>query len=428
MVLLLPWAIALAYSPSRAPLAPPCVRRAPPPVLAAGDDARPALSWQEEVESLLNPQTKGADRSVLLRDLLSRAPEVAKDVTDAVGAGDLGALVPPDSESQAALEGIGAVTRQLSDDVLPSVSELLADPGRLTEALQGWAAEAPAMAGQATAAATKVAATLLDDPARAAELGLQEARNTVARTPEGYERRSCRTLQHIASAEGGASADVEVREYTASTVAAVPMGAAAAAASDPLAVARALGALTAYLLGDNGSAEVMPLVAPFMITVDGGGGGGGEPRCEMAVALPAQYSGPGGAAAPTPSDGSGISLRAEPSVRLAALPFSGLATAGEVARRRAELSRALAGAAGVDAVGEGGGEAVGEAGKYSAGKYSVLLYNPPYTLPFLRVNEVAVAVRLEGEEQPATAPSVVEEEEEEQEGWVEGDEDLAPSD
>merc|ERR1719263_1513180 len=82
----------------------------------------------------------------------------------------------------------------------------------------------------------------------------------------------------------------------------------------------------------------------------------------MAFVLPSKYT---AATAPAPKDGSSISLRQTEAQTLAVVGFSGFATEGEIARRKASLLDALA-ADGVQLD--------------LAGGYTVLQYNPPYTL------------------------------------------------
>ena len=96
-------------------------------------------------------------------------------------------------------------------------------------------------------------------------------------------------------------------------------------------------------------------------------------------------------AAPPPADGSGVAVvQAEARTLAVCTSFAGYATDGECARQLEKLLAALA----RDGVASADG---------AAGKYSVLQYNPPQTLPFLRRNEVAVAVDAPEAAAPTTA-------------------------
>jgi hypothetical protein len=82
-----------------------------------------------------------------------------------------------------------------------------------------------------------------------------------------------------------------------------------------------------------------------------------------------------------------VRLRSIDAQTLAVAEFGGLATGPEVRRRLLELRRKVA-ADGLSLVGSG---------------YALLQYNPPYSLPWLRRNEVGVLVDAEAE--VATAPA-----------------------
>ena len=70
-----------------------------------------------------------------------------------------------------------------------------------------------------------------------------------------------------------------------------------------------------------------------------------------------------------------ITLRQVPAARVAALRFRGWAGEASVAEHKAELAGIIA-----------------EAGLVALGEPTVAQYNPPWTLPFLRRNEILVAV------------------------------------
>merc|ERR1719263_1513060 len=106
----------------------------------------------------------------------------------------------------------------------------------------------------------------------------------------------------------------------------------------------------------------------------------------MAFVLPSKYT---AATAPAPKDGSAVTLKQTEAQTLAVVDFSGFATEGEIARRKASLLDALA-ADGVQLD--------------LAGGYTVFQYNPPYTLPWQGRDELAVAVVAAQEQaEPAAA-------------------------
>jgi len=321
-------------------------RRAAAPRLC--DPSRKPLTWQEALESVFSPGTAQSDREVLLKDLITRGSEIADDVSSAVGSGDIGSLLPPESKSRKLLDDINTVQRQVTEDILPSVLDpQTIDPQALQDAAQE--------AGQRTPA---VAAALLQDPARAFGLAQQEAQNALRSDPQGLDSPEYRVLRQ--------GRGFELREYNPYGVAAVEMGQAPIA--DILTGSRSFAALTAFVLGGNARAETLDLTTPVRVDVESDGS-----AC-MSYALPSRYS---AATAPAPSDAS-VTLRQLEVQTFAVADFVGFATEGEVMRQRDDLLSRMR-LDGLSALGDGS-------------RYTVLQYNPPYTLPWLRRNELAIPI------------------------------------
>ena len=72
-----------------------------------------AVSWQEELETLLAPETGQEEREMMLKDLLARAPEISEEVQAALQSKDMGSLLPESSRSKQLLDDIGVVQRQV---------------------------------------------------------------------------------------------------------------------------------------------------------------------------------------------------------------------------------------------------------------------------------------------------------------------------
>ena len=281
LLLLAPFTVHLAArSVAHAP------RRAAAPRLQTADPERSAVSWQEELEQLLAPATGQEEREFLLRDLLSRGPEIADEVRAAVSSGEYADLLPPpDSQSRRLLDDIAVVNRQVLDDLLPrAVSEVerLLDPQELQQA----AADVQEVGGEAASQASEVAASevvssLLNDPARALELASQEARNVFRRTPEGLETPAFRVLR-----EGNG---FQIREYAPFALAVADVDVERAprgAAGELVAGGRSFTALTSYLFGGNGRGETMAMTTPVFVDVSPAEGVVGAPRAILFGAIP----------------------------------------------------------------------------------------------------------------------------------------------
>ena len=162
------------------------------------DPRKQAVSWQEELETLLAPETPQSDREMMLKDLMARAPEISEEVQQALQSRDMGSLLPESSRSKQLIDDIAVVQRQVVEDILPvAASEAQA-------VLSSAVRDGPALA-ESVAQRGPALLSLLQDPARAFNLVQQEARNAVTRTPEGLETPAYRVARQ---GDG-----YEVREY-----------------------------------------------------------------------------------------------------------------------------------------------------------------------------------------------------------------------
>ena len=117
-----------------------------------------AKSWQEELETLLAPETSQEEREMMLKDLLARAPEISEEVQAALQSQDVGSLLPESSRSKQLIDDIGVVQRQVVEDILPlAASEAQAVLGSAVR-------EAPALA-ESVAQRGPALLALLQDPA-----------------------------------------------------------------------------------------------------------------------------------------------------------------------------------------------------------------------------------------------------------------------
>ncbi|MEH6569139.1 MAG: heme-binding protein [Halioglobus sp.] len=122
--------------------------------------------------------------------------------------------------------------------------------------------------------------------------------------------------------------------------------------------------LAGYIFGGNDQEQKIAMTAPVQETL-------GVETPEMAFTMPVEYTLDD---LPTPADGR-VSLRIEPAKTVAVVRFSGWATSSRVSHYEQEL-RAVLNNNSIQVVGEA----------------SLNQYNPPWTLPFLRRNEIMIEV------------------------------------
>ncbi len=153
---------------------------------------------------------------------------------------------------------------------------------------------------------------------------------------------------------------VEIRQYAPSIQAVTQLDSSA----DTTAGFRRL---AGYIFGGNERSQSIAMTAPVQETL--------QESPQMAFTLPAEYAMED---LPAPDDDR-ISLRPLAGRTIAVIPFSGWATGGKIERNKKELMSTLA-----------------RHGISMAGVPALNQYNPPWTPPFLRRNEIAVAVDWTG--------------------------------
>jgi effector-binding domain-containing protein len=122
--------------------------------------------------------------------------------------------------------------------------------------------------------------------------------------------------------------------------------------------------LAGYIFGENEGGQAIAMTAPVQETL-------GVERPVMAFTMPAEYALED---LPSPSNAS-VAIVEVPGRTVASVSFSGWATGGKVQRMQQELVSTLE-----------------ESGLEVIGAPVLNQYNPPWTLPFMRRNEVSVEV------------------------------------
>lgn len=359
-------------------------------IIASTDEPEEAASsWQASLEMLLDPSTSQAKRQILFSDLLSSNEEIRESVFLALRERKIDPILTPTGKKLQ--DGTRAVARQITMDLLPALAESLRKSPDMQQ--RKMADELPTIVpkigGRIFDALSSQAMKQLEllqgdlqDPSRIPERitkqttdVLMEARNVFLETPEGLAEPYYKV---ISKGEG-----YEVREYEGYTAAATSMAKVGETFSneDVASGGAAFNAIAAYLFGANSAKKSMEMTTPVATTSVG----------EMRFFLKKDDSMED---FPEPlaqedslNERGAVKLIDVPPARLAVARFSGFVTDGEVKRQKDTLLTALA----LDGVEI-------DVPHGSVVPYFVLQYNPPYTIPIVRRNEIAIPVRAPGDE------------------------------
>jgi SOUL heme-binding protein len=304
-----------------------------------------------------------------------------------------GLLTPTGKKLQA---GSQTVARQIANDILPNLAasrappnpaSLLPDPDDLSkvgsrilnalgnqvqrnfELLQGDLANPMRIPQRISRQTSDLVAEARNVFAETPE-GLQEPPYTLVATTESYEIRDYQGYSVASTSMGKAGRDVILGDASEDTVAAGTNLADSGAAFNTLA---------AYLFGANKEGESMDMTTPVTTT------SWGEMRFYLST--------PKDIPAPLDDLSSGslyetgaVTILDIPPARLAVKKFTGFVTEGEITRQKdALLSALMMDDVDIDVA---HGDPI---------SHVIFQYNPPYTLPILRRNEIAVAVRRPNE-------------------------------
>ena len=207
----------------------------------------------------------------------------------------------------------------------------------------------------------------------------EEAKNVFREVPEGLAGPSYR----IVAEKNG----YEIREYEGYTVASTSM----TKVDEPYTMddlasgGEAFNALAAYLFGANDEKEVMEMTTPVTTTSTG----------EMRFYLKERGNGGGVDSFPKPqaendevfNEKGLVKIQDIPQATLAIAKFTGFVTDGEVARQKDALLTSLA----IDGI------EIDVPVRNPNGTpvpHVIFQYNPPYTIPILRRNEIGIPVRI----------------------------------
>jgi len=349
-----------------------------------------SLSWQESLESLLDPSTPQVKRQILLSDLLNANENIRNDVESALRERKIDPLLSPTGKK--IQDGTRAVARQITSDILPGIAAAASNDGSrpsiISEELPTLVPKIgsrvfDAFSNQARKQIEALQGDLAN-PSRIPErISKQtadfatEARNVFLETPEGLAGPQYAVLS--------AGKDYEIREYEAYCVASTSMSKIGESYSmdDLTKGGAAFNALAAYVFGANDEKRTMDMTTPVTTTSLG----------EMRFYLK-DYEGSTVDSFPEPlsrEDGYNeqgiVKIIEVPQAQLAVARFTGFVTEGEVLRQKDALLTALA----MDSQYEV------DVSHGAVVPHVIFQYNPPYTIPMVRRNEIAVPVRYADE-------------------------------
>lgn len=348
--------------------------------------AQKVYTWQESLDALLDPLTPPGDKQVFLSDLVSANDAIRQSLEDAVRKRTLDPILTPTGRKLQ--DGTRAVARQITNDIIPS---LVADGPR---GVVNTAVGTPPL-DELPTLVPKIGSRILDAISTQAKRGVQqmqedlsdpatripqrisqqtadlaqEARNMFRETPEGLLGPRYTLVEQV---DG-----YEIRDYEGYRAAGTSMSKVGEpwSVNDMASAGTAFNTLAAYIFGANEQEQTLDMTTPVVTTSDG----------EMRFYLETNNND----SAPTPLESGEFYERGAVQIlkvagqRLAVARFTGFVTEGEVARQKdALLTRLKNDGVEID-VPHG-----------ALVPHKILQYNPPYTIPIVRRNEIAIPVRV----------------------------------
>lgn len=366
-----------------------------------GDDAYES-TWQKNLDQLLAPDTSAAERQIVLSDLLNSGEAIQESVRTALRERKIDGLLTPTQKRLQ--DGTRAVARQLTSDIFPGIAAVAAGAEKSRNGAKKLKSPVDVLVEDLPTVVPKIGSRVLNALSNQAQKNLKElqedikagdplrsisriqkqtaeiaaeAKNVFMETPEGLVGPPYRVLSR---GEG-----YEIREYDSYSVASTSMS----PVDEPYTMddlasgGEAFNALAAYLFGANDEKEVMEMTTPVSTTSLG----------EMRFYLKERE---GVSSFPMPvtendeifNEKGAVKIQEIPSATLAVAKFTGFVTEGEVTRQKDALMTCLA----IDGIEI-------DVPHASAVPHVILQYNPPYTIPILRRNEIGIPVRLSTEEE-----------------------------
>mmetsp|Transcript_5710 Transcript_5710/g.8096 ORF Transcript_5710/g.8096 Transcript_5710/m.8096 type:complete len:456 (+) Transcript_5710:95-1462(+) len=361
--------------------------------------------WQSKLDQVLDPATSMAKRQTLLSELLSANDEIRESVQAAVRDQKIDPLLTP--KQRKLQEGTQAVARQITNDILPGIAATAASPRPPADL----PTLVPKVGSKILSAISNQARRNLEllqgdlrDPSRIPQR-LQEQTSSLANEAANIWRDTPENLDGPPYKVISVGEGYEIREYEGYSVASTNVARVGEKFSmdDVASSGAAFNALAAYLFGANEDGKSMEMTTPVTTTSTGvmrfylkeekdnipqpvstskderrnrskskSNNGGDEEMMNEDVLY----------------DKAGVQIQNIPPTRLAVARFTGFVTEGEIQRQKDVLLSHLQ----LDGIEL-------DVPHGSIVPYLIFQYNPPYTIPIVRRNEIAVPVRI-GDDAP----------------------------
>jgi len=345
-------------------------------------------SWKAGIDELLNPTTSVARRQIILSELINSNQDIRDDVLTALRDRKIDPLLTPNAKK--VQDGTRAVARQLASDILPSIAKSASD-------VNGGRSMIP-QPSDVTKVGSKILSALSNQVQKNFENLQEDLSNPVERIPQRIEKQTSGVVTEVQNVFSETPVglqeppyrvvkrmkDYEIRDYEEYTVATTTIMGDREWVGEPVMKSptnvatngAAFNTLAAYLFGANREGTVMEMTTPVTTT------SWGEMRFYLSPPPPSSLY-------PDPLESSSkyetgsVELKVVPEARLAVKRFTGFVTDGEISRQKDALVAALT-LDGLYEMDVPHGEPI---------THVIFQYNPPYTVPVIRRNEIAIPIR-----------------------------------
>lgn len=333
-------------------------------------------TWQEEFDQFVDIDTSCDSRREVAQNLIKKVDSIANDVVTSIRERNVEKLAPTNLKYGKNLKGAQEFRKQLFNDIFPDlitnqIPKLVSEAPKI---IQLATTDVPSKLMKRAEDSISFARDLSNDPSflqSTVDDIRNEVKNVFKTTPVGLSTPNYTVLKSTIT--------YEIRKYEPYAVASTELSESGfGGESDIISSGTSFNTLAGYILsGENDKSRKLSMTTPVIMS-----------NGRMDFILPFTLS---SSTAPTPNSDK-ITLKDVESEVIAVKEFSGIATEKEIARQRALLEDSL----------------LADGIIYDNLSFKTLTYNPPYTLPWLRRNEVCLKVeyRLEDEMEPSPDTSV----------------------